>query len=49
VPDVDRVYERALAAGAESISPPRDLPYGDRSSGVRDPWGNHWWIATHLG
>jgi hypothetical protein len=21
---------------------------GDRSGGVRDPFGNHWWIATHI-
>jgi len=49
VPDVDLAYRRALAAGASSISEPRDQPYGDRSSGVRDPEGNIWWIGTHSG
>lgn len=49
VPDVDATYAKALAAGAASLSAPRDLPYGDRSAGVRDPQGNLWWIGTHLG
>lgn len=49
VPDVDETFRRALAAGARSISEPRDLPYGDRSAGLRDPQGNLWWIGTHLG
>ncbi len=22
--------------------------YGDRSGAVTDPFGNHWWIATHV-
>lgn len=48
VPDVDVAYQRAMAAGATSIAAPRDQPYGDRSSGVRDPEGNIWWIGTHL-
>ncbi len=49
VPDVDRTYRSALAAGGTSVSEPRDLPYGDRSAGVRDPEGNLWWLGTHLG
>lgn len=48
VPDVDAAYQRALAAGATPISEPKDQPYGDRSSGVRDNEGNIWWIGTHL-
>jgi len=35
-------------AGAESIQPPTDQPYGDRSAEVRDPFGNLWFIATHI-
>jgi uncharacterized glyoxalase superfamily protein PhnB len=49
VPDVDHCYRSALAAGGTSINEPRDLPYGDRSAGVRDPEGNLWWLGTHLG
>lgn len=48
VPDTDAAYERALAAGATSIQPPADQPYGDRSGGVLDPFGNRWFIATHM-
>jgi len=48
VPDVDRVYQSALAAGATSISQPADQPYGDRSGGVKDAFGNQWHIATHI-
>lgn len=48
VPNTDALYEQALRAGAESIQPPTDQPYGDRSAGVRDPFGNLWFIATHV-
>jgi uncharacterized glyoxalase superfamily protein PhnB len=48
VPDCDAVYQRALAAGAKSIQEPADHPYGDRSGGVTDPFGNTWYIATHI-
>jgi PhnB protein len=49
VPDADAAYERALRAGASSIQPPTTQPYGDRSGGVTDPFGNRWFLATHLG
>jgi uncharacterized glyoxalase superfamily protein PhnB len=48
VPDADVVYRNALAAGASSVREPRDEPYGDHAGGVRDPFGNTWWIATHI-
>ena len=48
VPDVDTCYKRALAAGAISISEPKDQPYGDRSAGVKDSEGNIWWLGTHI-
>ena len=47
VPDSDAMYERALKAGATSLQEPKDEFYGDRSGGVRDPFGNLWWFATH--
>ncbi len=49
VPDTDAVYAQALRAGAASIETPQDKPYGDRAAGVKDAWGNSWFIATHLG
>jgi PhnB protein len=48
VPDTDALYERAIAAGATSVRPPADQPYGDRAAGVADAFGNQWFIATHL-
>jgi len=48
VPDCDSLYRRAIAAGATSIMEPMDHPYGDRSGGVKDAFGNQWYIATHI-
>lgn len=49
VDDVDAVYRRALAAGAESVEEPhRREGDPDRRGGVRGPGGNTWWIATNL-
>jgi PhnB protein len=48
VPDCDAVYQRALQAGATSIAEPADQSYGDRSGGVKDAFGNQWYIATHI-
>jgi PhnB protein len=47
VPDVDAAYGRALEAGATEISPPEDKPYDERAAGVKDGFGNTWWIATY--
>jgi len=49
VPDTDATYDRALRAGAISQEAPATKDYGDRSAGVKDPWGNSWFLATHLG
>ena len=46
VPDVDAVYKRAIQAGGTSIWEPAGQPYGDRVGGVKDPFGNQWYIAT---
>ena len=46
VADPDAVHARALAAGAALTYPLTDHPYGERSGGVRDRWGNDWFIAA---
>ena len=46
MPDVDQAYERAIKAGAKSLMPVVDQPYGERSGGVEDVHGNRWYIAT---
>jgi PhnB protein len=48
VEDCDAVYKRALDAGAKSLREPADQFYGDRTAGVTDPFGFHWWIGTHI-
>jgi PhnB protein len=48
VPNVDAVYRQTVAAGATSFQEPTDQPYGDRQAGVRDAFGNTWYIATHV-
>lgn len=48
VDDTDATYQRALDAGATSVMEPTDMFYGDRNAGVRDEFGNQWWIATHV-
>ena len=45
--DTDATYRRALKAGATSLREPTDAFYGDRAAGVKDSFGNSWWIATH--
>ena len=48
VEDTDAVYHRALDAGGTSLTEPTDHFYGDRGAGVEDPFGNTWWIGTHI-
>ena len=49
VPDSDALYTQSLAAGAKSVTPPYTAPYGERSATITDPFGNTWFLATHLG
>ena len=44
VADPDARYQRALAAGAASVMPPTDQPYG-RIAGVEDSSGNQWFFS----
>lgn len=48
VDDVDAWYRRAVEAGATPDREPADQFYGDRNGGVRDEWGNNWWIGTRI-
>ena len=49
VEDIDAVHRRGVEAGGVTIQPPADQEYGERSASLRDPAGNHWYIATHKG
>ena len=45
VEDCDTTYNNALANGAKSVSVPADQSYG-RSAGVKDAFGNTWWMTA---
>lgn len=45
VPDPDEAYARAIEHGATSLYEVADHEYGERSGGVRDPFGNQWYLA----
>jgi PhnB protein len=47
VEDVDKIVERAVAAGAKILKPVQDQFYGDRSGFIQDPFGHLWGVATH--
>ena len=49
VEDCDAVYTQALAAGGTSIMEVTTMHHaGERYGGVRDPFGNVWWVSTKV-
>ncbi len=49
VDDADDVFEQALKAGATRVTEMTTFNIlGDRTGRVRDPFGNIWWIQTHI-
>lgn len=48
VDDVDRVFRRAIDAGAKTQQEVKDQFYGDRSGTLIDPFGHCWTVATHV-
>jgi PhnB protein len=49
VPDADATLKKALKAGATLVREAKNESWGDRVGGVKDAFGNTWWIATHKG
>jgi PhnB protein len=47
VQDVDALVTKATAEGLKVLRPVEDQFYGDRGGKFEDPFGHHWWIATH--
>lgn len=47
VPDVDKNFRQAIAAGATETMPVADMFWGDRAGSLKDPFGYSWMIATH--
>jgi PhnB protein len=48
VPNVDRWFQRAVAAGATADMPPTNMFWGDRYAKVSDAFGHKWLLATHV-
>lgn len=48
VEDVDAVFARATAAGAQTLQDVEDKFYGDRTGTFEDPFGHHWNVMTHV-
>lgn len=44
VEDADATFKKAIDAGATVVNEMADQSYG-RSGGVKDPFGNTWWIT----
>jgi uncharacterized glyoxalase superfamily protein PhnB len=45
VPEVDKLFARAVKAGASVLQEPADTPFGQRRFGVEDPEGHQWYFA----
>ena len=48
VPEVDKVFNRALKLGGTSVHTVKNQFYGDRLGCILDPFGHSWYIATHI-
>lgn len=48
VESADEAMTRAIAAGAVKVMDVANMPYNDRQGGVRDPFGNVWWLSQRL-
>jgi len=46
--DVDALWERAVAAGAEVVQPLQDMFWGDRHGQILDPSGHKWALSQHV-
>jgi PhnB protein len=46
VPNVDEAFKRAVDAGAEELTPPADMFWGDRYGRLKDPFGHEWSLST---
>ena len=47
VDDADKVFKKALKAGATVAMPIADMFWGDRYGILLDPFGHRWAVATH--
>jgi PhnB protein len=48
VPNIDKAFAQAAAAGATVEMPPTDMFWGDRYGKLADPFGHKWAMGTHI-
>ncbi|MFE5338312.1 VOC family protein [Isoptericola sp. NPDC056573] len=48
VPDADATFAKAVAAGAQVVTDLSDSAFGQRGGRVKDPFGNVWWVVSHV-
>jgi PhnB protein len=48
IDDMNAWMTRAVAAGAEELSPAQDYDYGYRQGVVKDPFGHKWMIEQRI-
>ncbi len=48
IPDVNKVMEKAIAAGATLVNPTTDYDYGYRQGMFQDPFGHYWQIQRKI-
>lgn len=48
LPDVDKVFNAAVSAGAKATQHLQDMFWGDRYGTLVDPFGHSWSLATHV-
>ena len=48
VEDVDKIFAKAVKAGATAEAPVMDMFWGDRCGTLLDPDGNRWMLGTHV-
>lgn len=48
VENADEAMLKAIAAGGVKIMDVANMPYNDRQGGIRDRFGNLWWVSERL-
>ncbi|MBM3103828.1 VOC family protein [Pseudomonas sp. V1] len=48
VEDVDTRFAQAIKAGATQVRAVENQFYGDRSGTLKDPFGNLWFVSSHV-
>ena len=48
VPDADAAFARATEGGGHVVTALSDSAFGQRGGRIRDPFGNIWWVVSHV-